>query len=290
MLTMNEYQIFTDATADIDQNLLNGLPELKIIPMEILIDGKSYIYGPGGNIDRETFYEMLNPQIDVKTTGINPEIYEKNFEDALKEGKDVLYLCFTSGLSSTYNTARLVKNFLKDKYPDRKIFCIDTLCASLGEGFLVYETLQKQKDGMAFDELIEWVEENKEKVAHWFTLDDFDYLIKGGRISPAAAAIASTLQIKPLLSVNEEGKLFVAGKMRGRHSSIASILKKMDLNWKPEKGKRVIVGHGNCEKEAEDMMEKIKAHHPEAEVSISSIGPVIGCHTGPSILAILFWE
>ena len=287
---MNKYQIFTDATADIDTNALHGLPNLEIIPMEIFIDEASYYFGPDGTIDHEMFYDRLDPQIDVKTTGINPEIYEQYFEAALEQGLDVLYICFTSGLSSTYNTVRLVKTMMKDKYPDRKIFCIDSLCASLGEGFLVLEALKRQREGMEFDELVEWLEAEKTNVGHWFTLDSFEYLVKGGRISPTAAAIASTLQIKPLLSVDTEGKLTVAGKTRGRHSAIATILKKMDSNWKPEKGKRVIVGHGNCEEEALQLKEKVLARHPDAQVDIMSIGPVIGCHTGPSILALVFWE
>ena len=287
---MNDYKIFTDATADIDESLLKDLPELGIIPMDILMDDVTYSYGPEGTIDHHSFYGMLTPQVDVKTTGINPEVYEEHFESSLKNGQDVIYICFTSGLSSTYNTARLIKAELKDKYPDRKIFCIDSLCASIGEAFLVYESLKKQKEGLSYDEMVEWIETNKTDVAHWFTLDSFEYLVKGGRISSTSAAIATTLQIKPLLSVNEEGKLFVAGKTRGRHSATASILKKIDSDWKKENGNTIFVGHGNCEEEALQLKEKVLLHHPDADVKLLSIGPVIGCHTGPSILALVFWE
>lgn len=287
---MKEYQIFTDATADLDEELIKGLPEVKILPMEILLDNKAYVYGPEGNIDHQTFYSLLNTKVDVKTSSISPDTYMNSFEAALKEGKDILYICFTSGLSGTYNTASFICRDLKDQYPDSKIYCIDSLCASLGEAFFVYEALKRQKEGYTIDELYEWCSYSRRNVAHWFTLDNFDYLIKGGRISPAVAAIGSALQIKPLLSVDEEGKLYVAGKLRGRKSSIAALLKKVDSDWKQDVDKKIVVGHGNCPEEAEEMKEKILARHPEADVSIMSIGPVIGCHTGPSILAVLYYQ
>ena len=197
---MNKYQIFTDATADLNEELMKGLPEVKIIPMEIRIDQTPYIYGPGGNIEHELFYSILDTQKEVMTSGISPEVYESYFEEALKEGKDVLYICFTSGLSSTYNTARIIVRELDEKYPDRKIYCLNSYCASIGEAFIVYEAAKRQSEGMDFDELIDYIHNERFNVSHWFTLDNFDYLLKGGRISPAAAAIASALQIKPLLN------------------------------------------------------------------------------------------
>ncbi|MBR6233721.1 MAG: DegV family protein [Erysipelotrichaceae bacterium] len=287
---MNDYQIFTDATADLTAELMQGLPEAKILEMEILMDGKSYTYGPEGNIDVPTFYSLLNTDTDVKTSSINPEEYLEAFESVLKEGKDVLYLCFTSGLSGTYNTASFICRDLKDQYPDRKIYCVDSLCASIGEAFFVYEVLKRQKEGYSIDELYEWCSYNRRSVAHWFTLDSFDYLVKGGRISPAVAAIGSALQIKPLLSVDEEGKLYVPAKTRGRKSSIATLLKKVDTDWKKDVDNKILVGHGNCPEEAQEMKEKILARHPEADVTIMNVGPVIGCHTGPSILAVVFYQ
>ena len=232
----------------------------------------------------------MNTNTDVKTSSINPEEYLEAFESVLKEGKDVLYLCFTSGLSGTYNTASFICRDLKDRYPDRKIYCVDSLCASIGEAFFVYEALKRQKEGYSIDELYEWCSYNRRSIAHWFTLDSFDYLVKGGRISPAVAAIGSALQIKPLLSVDEEGKLYVAAKTRGRKSSIATLLKKVDTDWKKDVDTKVLVGHGNCPEEAEEMKEKILARHPEADVSILNVGPVIGCHTGPSILAVVYYQ
>ncbi len=287
---MNDYQIFTDATADLTHELIDGLPEAKVLQMEILMDGKSYTYGPQGNIDHDLFYSLLSPSIDIKTSSINPEEYLNAFEEVLKQGKDVLYLCFTSGLSGTYNTAAFICRDLKERYPDRKIYCVDTLCASIGEAFFVYEALKRQKEGYSVDELYEWCSYNRRRVAHWFTLDDFDYLIKGGRISPAAAAIGAALQIKPLLSVDEDGKLYVPAKLRGRKSSIATLLKKVDTDWKKDVDTKIIVGHGNCPQEAQEMKEKILARHPEADVTVMTIGPVIGSHTGPSILAVVFYQ
>ncbi|MBQ6334227.1 MAG: DegV family protein [Erysipelotrichaceae bacterium] len=283
------YQIFTDATADFSPQDIERLPDLKVIPMEILFDGVSYTFGPGGNIDHRAFYEMLKPESDVKTSSIAPDTYYQTFKECLEEGKDLIYICFSSGLSSTCNTARLVLNGLKDKYPERKITLVDSLCASLGQALLVGEAVRKQVNGCDYDELVKWLEENKTKVAHWFTLDEMTYLLKGGRITPAAAAIASTLQIKPVLSLNEEGKLYVAAKTRGRHSAIALLLKKIDSNWNSDKCKSIIIGHGNCPDETKDVKEKILLHHPEAEVYTLNIGPVIGCHTGPGIIGMAFF-
>lgn len=284
------YRIFTDATADLSEILLKDLPEVTILPMEILMDNVSYSYGPDGDIDHQSFYQKLNTQIDVKTSSISPEVYLEHFEECLKQGEDVLYLCFTSGLSGTYNTASFICRDLREQYPERKIYCIDSLCASIGEAFFVYEVLKRKKEGYSIDELYDWCHYNRRNIAHWFTLNDFDYLVKGGRISPAAAAIGSALQIKPLLSIDEEGKLYVAGKLRGRKSSIATLLKKIDSDWKKEKDSTILVGHGNCPDEAQDMKEKILAHHPDADVRIMTIGPVIGCHTGPSILAVVYYQ
>ena len=164
---MNKYQIFTDATADLNEELMKGLPEVKIIPMEIRIDQTPYIYGPGGNIDHELFYSILDTQKEVMTSGINPEVYESYFEEALKEGKDVLYICFTSGLSSTYNTARIIVRELDEKYPDRKIYCLNSYCASIGEAFIVYEAAKRQSEGMGFDELIDYTHNERFNVSHW---------------------------------------------------------------------------------------------------------------------------
>ena len=174
---MNKYQIFTDATADLNEELMKGLPEVKIIPMEIRIDQTPYIYGPGGNIDHELFYSILDTQKEVMTSGINPEVYESYFEEALKEGKDVLYICFTSGLSSTYNTARIIVRELDEKYPDRKVYCLNSYCASIGEAFIVYEAAKRQAEGMGFDELIDYIHNERFNVSRWFTLDNFDYLL-----------------------------------------------------------------------------------------------------------------
>ena len=205
---MKEYQIFTDATSDLNEDL----ETVKIIPMNVEIGDKEYVYGPQGNISCSEFYGLQKQGKYASTSQINVLEYEKYFEEALKEGKDVLYISFSSGMSGTYQTACLCKNELEESYPDNRIICIDSLCAAIGEGLLIKEVDKKKREGMSMDELVDWVENNKMHLCHWFTVDNFDHLKHGGRVSAVAATLGKTLNIKPLLRVDEEGKLRVVKK------------------------------------------------------------------------------
>ncbi len=286
---MKQYQIFTDATSDLTDVPMAGLPSVEIIPMEIEIDGRTYQYGPMGNITVRDFYDLQKNGADIKTTGINPWTYRSYFEPVLQKGLDILYLCFSSGLSGTIMSARLSAEELQKKYPERRIICIDTLCASLGEGFLVREAARKQAEGLSLDELVQWVTEHRVEVCHWFTVDTFEHLRKGGRVSAAAAATGTVLQIKPTLHVDENGHLAVMGKPRGRKQANRKLLEKIEAGWEPETGKLIIVGHGDCPDGGEVLKAAIETRFPEAEIYVMDIGPVIGAHTGPGMLAVLFW-
>ncbi|MGI5912662.1 MAG: DegV family protein [Syntrophomonadaceae bacterium] len=286
---MAAYQIFTDATADHCPDMMAGLPSVEIIPMEVEIGGRTYTYGPHGDISVQEFYEMQKAGNFATTSQINPSIYFSYFEPCLREGKDILYLCFTSGMSGTIQSAQLCIQKLKAEYPDRIIFCIDTLCASLGEGFLVREAARKQAEGLSIDELAWWVTEHRLQICHWFTVDVFDHLRHGGRVSSAAAAVGTVLQIKPLLHVDDEGKLAVVEKPRGRKRAISTQLARMEQGWNPETSKLVAIGHGDCPDGAQQLKEAVLARFPDAEVVIADIGPIIGAHTGPGMLAVIYW-
>lgn len=286
---MTAYQLFTDATADMSSELLAGLPPVEIIPMQVEIGGHEYTYGPSGNITVAEFYRLQREGNFATTSQINPEIYLQCFEPCLQQGIDILYLCFTSGMSGTFQAAQLSIQELQEKYPERKIICIDTLCASAGEGFLVRETLKKQAEGLTIEELSAWVIERRMQVCHWFTVDVFDHLRHGGRVSAAAAVVGAALQIKPLLHVDQEGKLVVAEKPRGRKRAIAAQLAQMKQGWMPELGKLVIVAHGDCPDGVDQLRQEVSAQFPEAEIYTVDIGPVIGAHTGPGMLAVLYW-
>jgi len=282
------YQIFTDATADLNEYLIWGLPPIEIMPMPVEIGGREYQCGPDGDISAEQFYELQRNGCFASTSQINPAMFAEYFEPCLKMGKDILYLCFTSGLSGTYQSACLCIRELEEKYPERKILCVDTLCASVGEGFLVHEALKKQANGMNIDDLYQWVMEYRLKVCHWFTVDTFEHLKHGGRVSAASAAVGTVLQIKPLLHVDEEGKLKVAEKPRGRKKAIASQLSRMEKGWCPQIAKTVIIGHGDNSEAAAVLKTEVFKKFPEAEIYLADIGPVIGSHTGPGMLALIY--
>lgn len=283
------YRIITDATADMTPEMLIGLPEVDIIPMDITLGEDAYTYGPGGNITVEEFYAAQRGGKFATTSQINPTVYLEYFEACLQRGEDVLYLCFTSGLSGTYQAAVICAEELQGKYPEGRVVCIDTLCASVGEGFLVREALRKQKEGLTLDEMVQWVNDHRQKVCHWFTVDTFEHLKHGGRVSGAAAMMGTLLQIKPMLHVSMEGKLDVAEKPRGAKRALAAQLARMKKGWTPEEGKLIVVGHGDCIDRAQELAEQVKTLYPDTEIYIAPIGPIIGSHTGPGMLALIFW-
>ena len=282
---MKEYQIFTDATSDLNEDL----ETVKIIPMNVEIGDKEYVYGPQGNISCSEFYGLQKQGKYASTSQINVLEYEKYFEEALKEGKDVLYISFSSGMSGTYQTACLCKKELEESYPDNRIICIDSLCAAVGEGLLIKEVDKKKREGMSMDELVDWVENNKMHLCHWFTVDNFNHLKHGGRVSAVAATLGNTLNIKPLLRVDEEGKLRVVKKIRGRHKAMVAQVECIVKTWSPEISKSVVIGHGDDLKAAEELKEYVENKLPDAEIYISDIGPIIGAHTGPGVMVLAFW-
>ncbi len=286
---MERYQIITDAASDLTDVPMAGLPHVEIIPMTVDIGGRSFIYGPGGDISVREFYDMQRAGRSAKTAAINPQTYTDAFEPYLRNGQDVLYIGLSSSLSGTFRSAEMSARALRPKYPGRKIFCIDSLCASLGEGFLVREAAGKQAEGLTADELAGWLEEQRRHVCHWFTVDTFEHLLKGGRVSAAAAVAGTVLNIKPLLHVDGDGALAVMGKPRGRRKAIAMQMEKMEQGWTPETGKFVLIGHGDNPEGAEALRSEVSSRFPEAEIYVMDIGPVIGAHTGPGMLAVLYW-
>lgn len=283
------YQIFTDATADLTPELLEGLPQVSVLPMDLIIGGQEATYGPGGTITVKAFYGAQRSGQFAATSQIRPALYLECFADCLRRGEDVLYLCFSSGMSGTFQSACLCAEELRELWPQRRIVCIDTLCASVGEGFLVREAARKQAEGFTMDALADWVEEYKLRVCHWFTVDTFEHLRHGGRVSAAAAAMGTLVQIKPLLHVSELGGLEVAEKPRGNKNAMAAQLARMRKGWTPEISPLVIVGHGDCPDRAAALAAAVREEFPIAEIFTAPIGPIIGAHTGPGMLALIFW-
>lgn len=283
------YKLFSDVTADVSEELMRGMPEVELVPMQVELGGENYIYGPGGDLTVEHFYAEQRAGKFASTSQINPMVYRECFEKTLKAGEDILYLCFSSGLSSTLQSANLCAQELREEYPERKLIVVDTLCAAVGEAMLVREAARKQQEGLTIEELAAWVEENRLKICHWFTVDSFDHLKHGGRVSAAAAAVGTMLQIKPLLHVDEEGKLHVAEKPRGRKQAIRTQVAHMKEGWTPEMGKLVVIGHGDYPDDVEQLRQAVLKEFPDADIRVAYIGPVIGAHTGPGMLALIYW-
>lgn len=286
---MADYQIFADTTADLCPEMLDGLPTVQLIPMEVEIGGENYTYGPGGDLTVSEFYALQRAGNFANTTQIAPGAFLPWFEPVLEAGRDLIYFPLISGLSGTYQSAQVCMEELREKYPERTILCVDTFCASVGQGFLVREIARKKAEGLAVEELAAWVRENSLKVCHWFTVDVFDHLKHGGRVSAATAALGTALQIKPMLHVNNEGRLEVVEKPRGRKRAIAAQMARMNAGWLPEMGKLVVIGHGDDLIAAELLKAEVCSVHPSAQVYTAPIGPIIGAHTGPGMLALIYW-
>ena len=282
---MSGYKIVTDATVDLTPAWAERIG-VDIIPMECQLDGAPYSFGPGGNISGEEFFAGMRQGKTGSTSQINPTVYESHFERFLSQGLDVVYLCFSSGLSGTIQAARICMEELREKYPDRKIACIDTLSASNGEGFLVNEAAAQQAAGLDFDALVAWVEENKLKVAHWFTVEDLHHLHRGGRVSAATAIMGTMLSIKPVLHVDDEGHLISMGKARGRGASLTALVDHMEQTVTDVD--TVFISHGDCLADAEKVAADVKKRFGTKDVVINNVGPVIGAHSGPGTLALFF--
>jgi len=282
----NEYVIITDSGSDISPEFAAELGTT-VVPLSYTMDGGEPI--PGDRVNLKEFYAALRAGGKATTSAANLEDFTKAIEVYAKEGKDVLYIGFSSGLSSTSSTGRLACAELSEQYPDLKFYAVDTLCASLGLGMIVYYALQLKNEGKTIDEVRDWVEANKMSLAHHFTVDDLFFLKRGGRVSAATAVVGSMLAIKPLLHVDDAGKLISIGKARGRKASIEGLLKACEKTAIDPEKQTMFISHGDCEEEALELAKMIKEKINPVDVKIGCIGPVIGAHSGPGTLALFFF-
>ena len=285
---MRDYVIATDSSCDLSQVMVDELGVI-VLPLTVMMEGKSYRnYLDGREIGFTEFYNELRGGKQATTSAVNVDEFYKALEIPLREGKDVLYLGFSSGLSATYQSGVLAAEDLRSEFPEAAILTVDTLAASMGQGLLIYLAVQEKRKGKTIEELRDYVEEIKLRMAHWFTVDDLNHLKRGGRISAAAALLGSTLNIKPILHVDDEGHLIPAGKVRGRKNSLKSLLEKLietgvDLAEQP-----IFISHGDTLEDAQLLAEMIRAELPVKEIVINYIGPVIGAHSGPGTIALFF--
>jgi DegV family protein with EDD domain len=234
----------------------------------------------------ETFFEKMRAGVPVITAQVNSFAFLEAFEPVLKNGEDVLYIGFSSKLSGTVQSAFSAADELRAKYPERKIFVIDSLCASLGEGLLVYYAARKQS--MAVEDLAKWVEENKLRFIHWFTVDDLVYLKRGGRVSGATAAIATILNIKPVMHVDNEGYLVAVEKVQGRKKSLRALFERMEKTVDTKVTDTVFIGHCASKEDAEYVASLVHEAYPDMMVHIDDIGTSVGAHSGPGTIALFF--
>ena len=278
------YQIITDSGCDLPVEKQKELG-LQAVSLTLLYKGQTL---PDCVTDEtKAFYDGLRAGEEASTAAVNPDQWAKAMELSLQEGKDVLAVTFSSGLSTTYQSAVIAADELAQAYPDRKIRVVDSLCASLGQGLLLYYACQKRDAGMELDALADWLEEAKFQLCHWFTVDDLMYLKRGGRVSAATALVGTMLKIKPVLHVDNEGHLISKTKARGRKAAIDALADKVAQLGQQEQDVMFIC-HGDCIEDALALKAQLQLRFGVKEVYIGYTGAVIGSHSGPGTLALFF--
>lgn len=283
---MKEYVLMTDSCCDLTAEMAAQM-ELTVLPLSVMQDGKEYRnYLDHRELDPAVFYDRLRKGSMGSTSAANVAAFHEAMEHILQEGKDILCLSFSSALSTTYQSAVIAAQELQENYPDNKIYVIDTKCASMGQGLLVYLAGREKAAGKSIDEVKAYVEETIPHLCHWFTVDDLNHLKRGGRVSAAAALLGTMLQMKPVLHVDDEGRLIPVSKVRGRKASIKALLDKMEEL--AENTEDVFISHGDCLGEVEEMAKEIQRRFGTKKVHINYVGPVIGNHSGPGTIALFF--
>lgn len=286
---MKDYVLISDSTADLPIDVVKELG-IRIIPFSYTINEEVFqYYLDERDGDVKNFYEKLRHGAMPATSQINPNVYKEVFEEYVKEGKDVLYLSFSSGLSGSYQTAMLAVELLEENYPDARIEVIDSFSASVGEGVFLYLAAKKKEAGASFDALKTWIEEKRHKVSHWFMVEDLFHLKRGGRVTTVEAMVGSALKIKPILSVDEEGKLIVKSKARGVGKALEYLVSKTVEEGGDLRKLVAVIGHADAPEKAEKLKESVVEAGMLAEnIMIASIGPIIGTHVGAGMAAIAF--
>lgn len=282
---MTEYVIFTDSSCDLSTDKIAEFG-LKVVPLELNIEGKGCVLN--NEIDPKEVYALLRQKQTMKTAAANMDKFAEAFESELASGKDVLYLGFSSALSATFMSGKNAATELSEKYPDRKIIAVDTLCASLGQGLLVTLACRKKAEGATIEEVADYIEQNKLHLCHWFTVDDLFFLKRGGRISAATAIVGTMLSFKPVMHVDNEGRLINVTKVRGRRAAIAALVEKMKENAIDPKSQTIYICHGDCYDDAKLLADMVTEEFGITDIFIDYTGPVIGSHSGPGTLALFY--
>lgn len=284
---VRDFVIVTENTCDLPRSYYeeNGIV---MMSLNFLLEGQTYTYEDA--LPETEFYEKLRNGSMPTTSQVNPEKAAEIFEKLAKEGKDVLDIVFSSGLSGSYNSCCIAAEEVKERYPDWNVRVVDSLCASMGEGLLVHKAVQLKKAGKTLDEIAEWLESNKLHLCHNFTVNDLFHLYRGGRVSRATAVLGSMVGVKPILHVDEEGHLINIDKVRGRKRSLIALVDRMEKQLANYEGENdiIFISHGDCEEDAKFVAEQVQKRFGYDRFLIHFIGPVIGTHSGPGTVALFF--
>ena len=285
---MRDYVLMTDSCCDLTDSMAREL-ELEVLPLTMHMDGQNYPNDLAGTaISNEEFYKRIRAGKLATTSAANVGQFQDAMRKVLERGKDIVCVCFSSALSTTYQSAVIAANDLRSEFPEAEIHVVDSLSASLGEGLLLYLAVQQKRAGLSAAELAAWVEENRRSICHWFTVDDLNFLKRGGRVSATTAFVGTMLSIKPIMHTSDEGKLVPVGKARGRKAAPKALLDSSErLAIRPEE-QTIFICHADCEEEARAVARQIKDRFGTKTVHINYIGPVIGSHTGPNTVGIFF--
>lgn len=282
---MKEFVITTDSTVDLPKEYLEE-KKIPVMSLSYIMDGVTYEDMNG--LSHKEFFAKVREGSLPTTSQVNPEQARAVLEPFVKEGKAVLHIAFSSGLSGSYNSARIAAEELREDYPDAQIVVIDSLCASVGEGLLLYKAIEMKEQGKTLEEIAEWVEANKLHICHNVTVDDLNHLHRGGRISKATAVVGTMIKIKPIIHMDCEGKLQVIGKERGRKKSLISIVDRMEKQIQGFDNDIVMITHGDCLEDAEFVRKQVEERFGIHKFMINGIGSVIGSHTGPGVIGLFF--
>lgn len=282
---MLNFEIYTDSSCDLPKDIIEQF-NLRVMQLEVIIDNKPPVLN--NQVEIKDFYNQLRDGANAKTAAVTPGFFEENMRESLANGNDILYLGFSSGLSATYNNGVMVIKELQQEFPERKICYLDTLCASVGQGLLVYYAALLREEGAEIEEVLAKIDAIKDKIHHLVTVDDLFFLKRGGRIDAATAFAGTLLKFKPIIIVNEEGKLINVGKVRGRKASLNELFARMKATQNVEELGYVFISNSDCLEDVEALAAMIQNEWKDVQVVISDIGPVIGAHTGPGAIALCY--
>ena len=285
---MRDYVIMTDSCCDLTDQMARDL-ELEVLPLTMHMDGQDYPNDLAGTaISNQEFYKRIRAGKLATTSAVNVGQFQDAMRRVLESGRDIVCVCFSSALSTTYQSAVIAAEDLRAEFPEAEIHVVDSLSASLGQGLLLYLAVEQKRKGLTAAELAKWVEDNRLTVCHWFTVDDLNFLKRGGRVSTTTALLGTMLSIKPIMHTSDEGKLVPVSKARGRKAAIAALLDKIEaLGIHPER-QTMFICHADCEEDAKAVAQTIQDRFGTPTVHINYIGPVIGSHTGPNTMGIFF--